>query len=222
MERQEVLRLKSKEIWMECGDDYTKFFQAFAKDRKQQNTIQELKKENNETTNTFEDLAETWKKYFENVFKEDQQETIAEVIRISQCFPGSISKEDNLELMEEVFEEEVKETLLNFQKEKIPGPDGWTIELFLAGYESIGLDLLQLVEETRKNGFLHPPLNSTFLTLIPKKDSPESLEDYIPIYLFVRHNLQGGHKYYCTEISKGPFKDYLQRTIRILGRSTNS
>ena len=65
---------------MECGDDNTKFFQAFAKGRKQQNTIQELKKENNEKTNTFEDLAEIGKKYFEKIFKEDQQATIAEVI----------------------------------------------------------------------------------------------------------------------------------------------
>ena len=56
---------------MECGDDNTKFFQSFAKGRKQQNTIWELKNENNETLNTFEDLAEIGKKYFENIFKED-------------------------------------------------------------------------------------------------------------------------------------------------------
>ena len=90
---------------MECGDDNTKFFQALGKGRKQQNTIWELKKENNETANTFEDLVETGKKYFENIFKEDQQATIAKVIRISQCFLGSINKEDNLELMEVVSEE---------------------------------------------------------------------------------------------------------------------
>ena len=65
---------------MECGDDNTKFFQTFAKGRKQQNTIWELKNENNETVNTFEDLAKTGKKYFENIFKEDQQTTIAKVI----------------------------------------------------------------------------------------------------------------------------------------------
>ena len=98
-------------------------------------------------------------------------------------FPGSTSDEDNLELMEEVSEEEVKATLLSFQKDKIPEPDGWTVELFLDGYDTIGPDLLQLVEETRRNGVLHPPLNSTFLTLIPKNDTPEILEDYRPISL---------------------------------------
>ena len=74
---------------MECGDDNTKFFQDFAKGRKQQNTIWELKKENNETATTFEDLAETGKNYFENIFKENQQATIAKVIRISHFFPES-------------------------------------------------------------------------------------------------------------------------------------
>ena len=73
--------------------------------------------------------------------------------------------------MEEVSKEEVKATLLSFQKDKIPGSDGWTIELFLARYDAIGIDLLQLVEETIKNGVLPLPLNSTFLTLIPKKDN---------------------------------------------------
>ena len=38
-ERHEVLRLKRRSIWMECGDDNTKFFQDFAKGRRQQNTI---------------------------------------------------------------------------------------------------------------------------------------------------------------------------------------
>ena len=88
-----------------------------------------------------------------------------------------------MEIMQEVSEEELKATLHSFQNEKSPGPDGWTIEFILAGYDSMGPELLLLVEETRKNGVLHPPLNSTFLTLIPKKDSPESLEDYKPISL---------------------------------------
>ena len=80
MEIQEVLRLKSREICMECGYDNTNLFRAFAKGRKQQNTIWEIKKEKNETKTTFEDLAEIGKDYFEKNFKENQQATIDEVI----------------------------------------------------------------------------------------------------------------------------------------------
>ena len=70
-EREEVLRLKSKSIWMESGDDNTKFFQDFSKGIKQQNTIWEFKNANNETTTSFEDLTETGRAYFENMFKAD-------------------------------------------------------------------------------------------------------------------------------------------------------
>ena len=43
--------------------------------------------------------------------------------------------------MEEVSKEELKETLNSFQKDKSPGPDGWKVEFFLVGYDTIGLDI---------------------------------------------------------------------------------
>ena len=92
MERHEVLRLKNRAIWMECGDDNTKLFQAFAKGRKQQNTIWELKNENNETVNTCEDLADIGKSHFENLFKSYQQATISKIIQVSQFFPERITE----------------------------------------------------------------------------------------------------------------------------------
>ena len=74
--------------------------------------------------------------------------------------------------MEEFSEEELKTNLHSFQNDKIPVLDGWNVEFFLDTYDIIFPDLLQLVEETRINDLLHPPLNSTFLGLIPNKDYP--------------------------------------------------
>ena len=55
--------------------------------------------------------------------------------------------------MEEVLEQELKEILRSFWKDKIPKLDGWTIEFFLALYDTIGPNPLQLVEETTTRGF---------------------------------------------------------------------
>ena len=39
------------------------------------------------------------------------------------------------------------------------------------------------MEESRKEGFIHAPLNSTFIALIPRKDNPGRFEDFRPISL---------------------------------------
>jgi len=57
------------------------------------------------------------------------------------------------------------------------------IEFYLGFYELFGADLLQVVEETRNNGLIHPPFNTTFLDLIPKKNEPSSFDDFRPISL---------------------------------------
>jgi hypothetical protein len=85
--------------------------------------------------------------------------------------------------MAEVSEAELKEVLHSFQKDKSPGPDGWSMDFFVGLYDFFSSDLLKVIEESRINGFIHPPFNATFIALIPKQDAPESLDDYRPISL---------------------------------------
>jgi hypothetical protein len=85
--------------------------------------------------------------------------------------------------MEEVTEDKLKVVLHIFQKSKIPGPDGWTIEFFLNFFDILGKDLLSVVEENRREGHMHAPLNSTFIALIPKNDNPQGLDEFRPISL---------------------------------------
>jgi hypothetical protein len=79
--------------------------------------------------------------------------------------------------------EELKIVMNSFQKDKSPGPDGWTIEFFLGFFDVIGQGILSLVEETRLSGQMPLSLNSTFIALIPKTDNPDTLDDFRPISL---------------------------------------
>jgi hypothetical protein len=73
--------------------------------------------------------------------------------------------------------------LLSFNKDRSPGPDGWTVEFFLQFFDLVGSDLLELVEDSRLRGKITGALNSTFLTLIPKANNPSTFGDYRPIAL---------------------------------------
>jgi hypothetical protein len=164
-------------------DENTNFFEAYAKGRKIMNTIWSLKDSSGRDVYSFNDLAHLGKSHFQNLFKENNGANIAEIIQLALLFPCFVNDETNRSLMEEVSEEELKEVLHSFQKNKSPRPDGWTIEFFLGFYDLIGKDVLVVVEESCREGHIHAPLNVTFIALIPKSDSPQHLDDFRPISL---------------------------------------
>eukprot|EP00253_Pinus_taeda_P035349 PITA_35349 len=121
--------------------------------------------------------------FFHNFVKDSGEATIAEVIRTAQCFPRFIEEEEAEELSTPVSKEEVEAVMKNMAKDKSPGPDGWTIELFLHFFDLIGSEITDVVEESRLKGEIYRPFNSTFIALIPKKDDPGTFEDFRPISL---------------------------------------
>jgi hypothetical protein len=182
-DKEVVWRLKIHVIWMEKGDENKKFFQAYVKGRKIYNTIWNLKNIQGNEVPTFEGLARMGMMHFSSLFKVDSHFSMAEIVCLVGFFPGFVNEYDNRRLMEEVIVDEVKEVLHGFQKDKSPGPNGWTIEFFLGLFDLIGKDILEVIEESRSYGHIYPPLNSTFVALIPKTDIPQSFEDFRPISL---------------------------------------
>eukprot|EP00253_Pinus_taeda_P016641 PITA_16641 len=79
----------------------------------------------------------------------------------------------------------IRSTLKWFKKDKSPGSDGWPVEFYIDFFDIIRLDLLGVVEESRSLGRIYAPLNSTFIALIPKTDSPTSFHDFHPISLCI-------------------------------------
>ena len=170
-------RLKRRATCLECGDDNTKFFHAYARGRKVENTIWSLQDEEG-THVAFEDKARCGVNHFQQLFKAPPQASIEEVTRLSHMFPRFVDEEDNRDLLKELTEEELKDVLGSFQKDKSPGPDGWTIDFFLGLFDFLGRDLLKVVEDSRLAGWIPASFNSTFIALIPKSDNATSLNDF--------------------------------------------
>jgi hypothetical protein len=168
------METKKRAIWLENGDENTIFFQAYAKGRKVENTIWSLKDQEGRSITSFEGLANMGKNHFQSLFKADRNVNIPEIIKVALYLPSFVNEQGNQDLFVEVTEEEVKETLQIFQKDKIPGPDGWTIEFFRGFLDLIGTNLLKVIEESRINGRIHGPFNTNFISLIPKVNDPHN------------------------------------------------
>eukprot|EP00253_Pinus_taeda_P028824 PITA_28824 len=121
--------------------------------------------------------------YFQKLFSEQGEITLAEVINTAQCFPRYVEEDEAEGLQGEVTIEEVESIIKSMAKDKSPGPDEWPIELFQHFFDQIGSELTEVIEESRRKGMVYAPFNSTFIALIPKKENPESFEDFRPISL---------------------------------------
>ena len=87
---------------------------AYAKGRKALNTIWYLEDDRGRRRESFEELARTGVEHFQNLFKALARAHIAEIMRITQVFPRFVGEEENLALMEEFYEEELKAALQSF------------------------------------------------------------------------------------------------------------
>ena len=103
--------------------------------------------------------------------------------RISQHIPLKVTQEQNLALMRVATLEEVEEIVKGMKKNKAPGPDRFTAEFFQATWPFMEKDILDVVEESRRNQKVCPRLNSTFITLIPKTSKSEDPQGFRPIAL---------------------------------------
>jgi hypothetical protein len=94
-----------------------------------------------------------------------------------------VEEEYNAHLFKEITSEELVMIMSSFQKERSHGLDGWPIEFFIDFYDVLGVDLLRMVEKVRVHGRIPRSLNSNFLSLIPKKDKPDSFDGFRAISL---------------------------------------
>eukprot|EP00253_Pinus_taeda_P032607 PITA_32607 len=182
-EREESWRLRSRAIWLLEGDANTKFYHKFANGRKAINTIWELMDEHGHKVTSQRNLANLATGHFRGIYKALADVNILEIMRIIELFPSFVDQEDSEELMKEVYMAELEATLKWFKKDKSPGLDGWTIEFYLAFFDTLGNDLLQIVEDSRRRGRISSAIKSTFIALIPKSNAPLFFDDFRPISL---------------------------------------
>ena len=79
--------------------------------------------------------------------------------------------------------DEIKNVSSTFVKDKSPAPDGCPVECLSLFLYIMGEDLLGVAELSRREGIMSRSLNSTFITLIHKKDNPGTFSDFRPISL---------------------------------------
>ena len=86
-------------------------------------------------------------------------------------------------LMRTIEREEVEEVVLQMEKGKAPGPDGFTIDFFQSCWDLVKEKIWEVVEESKSTRWVLTTFNATFLSLIPKEHGADSPSKFRPISL---------------------------------------
>lgn len=159
-------------------------FHNYANGKRANNTIWKMPTEDGQFTHSFHQLAHLGNSHFQQLLKAPRGATLSEIVRIIGLFPCFIDQDESDDLIKPVSMGELEITLQWFKKDKSPGLDGWSVEFYMAFYDTIRQDLLLVVEDCRLTGRMYETINSTFIALIPKVDSPLTFNDFSPISLY--------------------------------------
>jgi hypothetical protein len=82
-----------------------------------------------------------------------------------------------------VEEEEILKAINQFNPDKAPGPDGFTIHFFKICWSIIKFDYIRMLRYVQRSHRLGGATNSDFLALLPKEKGSSSFDRFKPISL---------------------------------------
>lgn len=95
-----------------------------------------------------------------------------------------INRMDGLSDLERPFsKKEIDDVVKHLPSDKAPGPDGFNGDFIKACWDIISQDFYKLIEDFYEGHISLQSINSSYITLIPKKDNPTSPNDFRPISL---------------------------------------
>jgi hypothetical protein len=163
---------------MQFGDENTKFFHVMATERYRSNVISQIMDSTGRTVNNHGEKSalfyQEFKRRFGFAVETNMQFDLQLLIQPSDeldhlCSPFSI--------------EEIDGIVLDMPNDKAPGPDGFNSLFFKKAWPIIRFDMYKLCQDFFLQKADLKSINSSYITLVPKKDNPESVNDFRPISL---------------------------------------
>ncbi|KAK9058221.1 hypothetical protein SSX86_023061 [Deinandra increscens subsp. villosa] len=174
----EDLAQKAKIKWGKFGDENSKFYHGIINCKRRQMALSGLKIDGVWVDNPSA-IKNAFVSFFANKFKKGNEN---KVTRRSDRFRSiSLLTRLAIELPPSLLE--VKEAVWACGSDKAPGPDGFSLGFVKKYWDLLKDDILGFVREFFDTAHLPLGCNASFISLIPKVQSPASFTDYRPISL---------------------------------------
>uniref|UniRef100_A0A2N9ETY0 DUF4283 domain-containing protein n=1 Tax=Fagus sylvatica TaxID=28930 RepID=A0A2N9ETY0_FAGSY len=175
-----IWRQKSRETWLRDGDRNTMFFHISAVVRHRKNSIDALRGEDGIWLVNLSDIREHVVSNFQQLFTEEEA---CCSLDLENLINSSISMAENAHLCQLPSPDEIRDTVFSMQSLKSPGPDRLPPLFYKKYWHIVGQSVATAIQNFFSSGKLLKELNYSFIVLIPKIQSPSTINHYRPISL---------------------------------------
>jgi len=169
---------QSRALWLREGDANSKKIHGIMSSRRRGNAVTCFLVDNV----LIEGVDNVRKAVFSH-FSTHFQASFAQLPSIEGLQFSLLSHREGASLVKPFSVEEVKNAVWDCDNYKCPGPDGITFGFIKDFWDILRDDVMHFLGEFHMNGRLTKGINSTFIALIPKVESPQRLNDFRPISL---------------------------------------
>ena len=173
-------RQRAHANWLMKGDRNTKFFQAYASERRRKNIITRLRKEDGSVVEGEEALGNYIANHYKSLFTSSAGTLTDDLL---SRVPTVVTPEMNARLIRPYSGEDVKKALESIGDLKAPRPDGMPAVFYKKFWELVGMKVQEEVLGVLNGNPMPESWNETTIVLIPKKNNPERITEFRPISL---------------------------------------
>lgn len=170
-------RIRANIRWAKLGNENTKLFHAIATYAFRHNYISFLLSNDNIIVHEHNQKAAIlWQSFKERIGMTDNTTKLFGI--------DHLALDNSNEHLEIAFsKEEIDEVIKTMSNEKSPGPDGFIGYFMKSCWDIIKDNIYKLIKDFYEENVSLKPVNTAYITLIPKKDNPETPIDFRPISL---------------------------------------
>nr|ABD33261.1 RNA-directed DNA polymerase (Reverse transcriptase) [Medicago truncatula] len=171
---------KSRANWIQLGDSNTKFFHAYAKERRCQNNIKFLITEDGTRIDKHNLIKEEIRGFYLKLMGSSVDSLPMVDKNVVKRGPMLSQHQQDL-LCSKFTAVEVKNVLFSMDSSKAPGIDGYNVHFFKCSWNIIGDSVIDAILDFFKTGFMPKIINCTYMTLLPKEVNVTSVKNFRPI-----------------------------------------
>lgn len=176
---EKILAQRSKLSWLKLGDGNNAYFHSTVREKNKSTGLHKLQTPGGDILTNQSDIEDGVLNFYRDLVGEKRSITGLNIPALRKG--RRLTSEHCQILIAPVTEEEINVALRNLGDNKAPGVDGYSPKFFKTTWNIVGQDVRKVIQDFFGNMRLSQALNSTLVTLIPKRPDATQMTDMRPI-----------------------------------------